>query len=314
MGKAKTYVQMRNEFYENYNKKIVPVVRQYENQRKVRLILAIVSSILLSIPGLFLLWAGFFLQGLDSDSKEGVLKVGIFFLGAAWFVWYSIKKSFENKIKSKIMPTVCSCFGAMRWYEGHYTDNEYLFSDSNVVPDFTSSSYDDVFEGIYKDVGIEIIEAEYDRGSGKNRTTVFNGVIVKLDMNKNFEGHTVIKPDGIFHSSPNAALKHTTLEDVVFEKKFDVFTDDEVEARYLITTAFMNRLNNMQTAFKAQKVCCSFYNKYLLIALSTGKDLFSLCSLTKPIDDAQQYFQMYEEIVSIVKLIDHFKLNQRIGL
>lgn len=314
MDKAKTYVQMRNEFYKNYNKKIVPAVLQYENQRKLRLALAIISSTLLSIPGLFLLWTGFFLPNLDSDGRESSLKCGALLLGAAWFVWYSIKKSFENKIKSKIMPTVCSCFGAMRWYEGHYADNEYMFSNSCVIPDFTSSSYDDIFEGIYKDVGIEIIEAEYDRGSGKNRRTVFNGVIVKLDMNKNFKGHTVIRPDGIFHNSPDMNLRHTTLEDVVFEKKFDVYTDDEVEARYLITTAFMNRLNNMKTAFKAQKISCAFYDKYLLIALSIPKDLFSLCSLTRPIDDAQQYFQMYEEIVSIIKLIDHFKLDQKIGL
>ena len=70
----------------------------------------------------------------------------------------------------------------------------------------------------------------------------------------------------------------------------------------------------MKTAFKASKIRCAFYGQYLLVGLSTNKDLFSLCSLVTPMDDAQQYFQMYEEIVSIVKLIDHFRLDQKIGL
>ena len=103
-------------------------------------------------------------------------------------------------------------------------------------------------------------------------------------------------------------------EDIQFEKKFDVFTDDEVEARYLITPSFMERLNEMQVAFTADKVSCAFYKKYLFIALHTSKDLFSICSLFKKIDEPKQFFTMFEEILSIIKLIDHFKLNQKIGL
>ena len=93
-----------------------------------------------------------------------------------------------------------------------------------------------------------------------------------------------------------------------------MFTNDEVDARYLITPSFMERLNDMKTAFNAKGVRCAFYQNFLLVALPSDKDLFSLCSLVTPIDDAKQYFQMYEEMVSIVKLIDHFKLDQKIGL
>lgn len=138
--------------------------------------------------------------------------------------------------------------------------------------------------------------------------------MIKLDMNKSFTGNTVIRPDTLKHASPAANLKHTTLEDVVFEKKFDVFTDDEVEARYLITPSFMERLNNMKTAFSADRVSCAFYDKYLLVGLHTSKDLFSICSLKEPVNDGKQFFTMFEEILSIIKLIDHFKLNQKIGL
>lgn len=109
-------------------------------------------------------------------------------------------------------------------------------------------------------------------------------------------------------------LKHTELEDVEFNRKYDVFTNDEVDARYLITPSFMERLKNMKTAFEADGISCAFFGNLLIVAMSTRKELFSICSLVKPIDDRKQFVQMYEEIVSIIKLIDHFKLNQKIGL
>ena len=116
------------------------------------------------------------------------------------------------------------------------------------------------------------------------------------------------------HTPPSYKLKYTELEDPEFNKIFDVYTNDEITARYLITPSFMQRLKNMEVAFKADNTSCAFYENCLIIALSTKKDLFSLCSLIKPLKETQQYFQMYEEIVSILKLIDHFKLDEKIGL
>lgn len=299
MPEVTNYSQMRKDFYEKYQQKILPIVRKYDEERKKKLAIAIISAVLFSILGIFLL--------------NYSLDASLFSFGLAFGIWYMIKKSFESKIKEKIMPTVCSCFENLTWSEFSYVGEE-VFKASGVVPHFSSKSYDDIFKGSHRDVNMEIIESEFEVGSGKNRRTVFKGVIVKLDMNKNFTSHTVITPDKHFHNSPLPSLRHTTLEDVEFEKKFDVFTNDEVDARYLITPTFMERLKAMKTAFKADKIQCAFYGNFLLVALSTSKDLFSLGSLVKPMDDAQQYFQLYEEMVSIVKLIDHFKLNQKIGL
>ena len=312
MAEVKSYSEMRREFYEKYQKNIVPVVKNFDKERKIKRVLATIAATILSIIGCFCLLGLLVAEG-DGDVIEGSLKGALLFFGLAWAVWAIIKKNFESKIKKKIMPTVCSCFDNLTWSETFYDGGE-VFKESGVVPNFTSKSYDDIFTGFHKDVKMEIVESEFEIGSGNNRQTVFKGVVIKLDMNKNFTSHTVITPDTLFHKIPINGLRHTTLEDVQFEKKFDVFTNDEVDARYLITPTFMERLKAMKTAFKADKIRCAFYGDLLLVALSTKKDLFSLCSLVKPMDDAQQYFQMYEEMVSIVKLIDHFKLDQKIGL
>ena len=308
--KEKSYSQMRREFYEKYRNKIVPVVQRHEATRKNKLLMAIFFSSLFFIAASFILYLCI-INPPKNAKGPGELIVALYVL--SFISWFEIKKRFENTIKEKIMPTVCSCFGDMKWSHDYYSGGE-VFSASCAVPTFTSAYYDDIFIGSYKDVNIEIIEPQYEIGSGKNRRVVFDGVIVKLDMNKPFTSHTVIKPHSLMHITPSSDLFHTELEDVVFNKRFDVFTNDEVDARYLITPSFMERLKNIKTAFCASNLSCAFLGNLLIVALQTNKDLFSICSLVKPIDDSKQYFQMYEEIVSIIKLIDHFKLNQKIGL
>ena len=312
MSEEKTYSQIRNEFYEKYRTKIVPRVLCFEKERKTKLVIATIIASILTLIGLIIIFY-IFLNELSGDASESLTKLAFILIGLACGAWYTIKRNFESKIKEKIMPIVCSCFDNLTWSE-FLCDDGSIIKDSGVVPNFTGEDYDDIFTGSHRDVRIKIIESEFEIGSGKNRRTVFKGAIVRLDMNKNFSSHTVIAPDSIFHSAPVNGLRHTILEDTNFEKKYDVYTNDEVDARYLITPSFMERLKAIQTAFKADKFRCAFYKDYLFIALSCDKDLFSLCSLIKPVDDSQQYFQMFEEILSIIKLIDHFKLDQKIGL
>ncbi len=312
MPEEKTYQEMRKEFQDKFFNELSPALTKYDNERKFKLTLAVISAVIFSALGIMFGYSAFIVPA-GSDAQEGALKSTVIMFCLAWGIWNLLKKNFESKIKDKVMPDVCKCFDHLSWTDVLYSDGK-VFVESNLIPDYSSSDYDDVFYGEYRGVKFEIVESEFEVGSGKNRRTVFNGVIVKLDMNKRFKGNTVIRPDSMLHLSPSSRLVHTTLEDVVFEKKFDVFTDDEVEARYLITPSFMERLNNMKVAFAADKVSCAFYGTNLFVALHTPKDLFSICSLLKPVNDGKQFFQMFEEILSIIKLIDHFKLDQKIGL
>ncbi len=76
----------------------------------------------------------------------------------------------------------------------------------------------------------------------------------------------------------------------------------------------MERLNTMKTAFSAQKVSCSFYDENLFIGLYTEADLFSIGSLLQPINEEKQFLALFEEILFVIKLIDHFKLDKQICL
>ena len=303
--KGTSYSLYRRKFFDKYKNQIVPLVRKYETMRKTRLMMASILFLVLFVLASFILYL-VLTNKINGKNSE---IAGYLYLGA-FASCYFVKKKFENSIKTKIMPSICSCFENMSWSCDLYEQGE-LFSQAGVVPKFNSSTYDDVFTGVYKDVNYEIVEAGYVAGSGKYRSVVFDGVIVKIDLNKPFKSHTVIKPDALLNISPVKDLRHTQLEDAQFNKKFDVYTNDEIEARVLITPIFMERLKNMKMVFSSSAYSCAFYQQYLIIALSTKKDLFSLCSLIKPIDDKEQYKKLYDEVLSIIKLIDYFKLDKK---
>ena len=109
-------------------------------------------------------------------------------------------------------------------------------------------------------------------------------------------------------------MQDVKLEDLSFEKNFNVYTKDQIEARYLLTTAFMERLKNIETAFGTKQIKCSFFDDNIIFAISTKKDLFELCSLFRPLSDTRYIENFYDEIISIQKLIDHFKLSENTGL
>ena len=109
-------------------------------------------------------------------------------------------------------------------------------------------------------------------------------------------------------------LNKIKLEDTKFEKRFNVYSSDEVEARFLVTPAFMDRFYNLKTAFGAKKIKCSFSNEQLIVAIYTNKNLFEIGGLFRPLGDIRSINRFYKEITSIIKMVEYFKLNEKIYL
>ena len=100
------------------------------------------------------------------------------------------------------------------------------------------------------------------------------------------------------------------LEDVEFDKKYDVYSEDQIEARYLITPAFMERFKHISTAFGTQKAKCSFYDDKLMFAITTNKNLFEIGNLFHCLMTKKYVNDFLEELISIIMMIDYFKLDE----
>ena len=147
-------------------------------------------------------------------------------------------------------------------------------------------------------------------------STRFKGVVVEFDMNKNFEGHTFVLENAKTANCikfDHSKFEEIKLEDVEFNKKYNVYSNDQIESRYILTTGFMERFLNMKTVFKAKYIRAAFKDGKISIAMHVGKDLFAMGSLNKD-TDSNTFTELFDEILSVLELINELKLNQKIGL
>lgn len=80
-------------------------------------------------------------------------------------------------------------------------------------------------------------------------------------MNKKFEGKTVVLKDSGWLNlfKKIGRPERVKLEDVSFERQFEVFSDNQIEARYLLTTAFMERMSEVKKGLSGQKYPVQFF-------------------------------------------------------
>ncbi len=100
------------------------------------------------------------------------------------------------------------------------------------------------------------------------------------------------------------------LENPEFEKLFTLYGDDQVEARYILSTSLMERLVNFRRKTNA-RLHLSFINSKVYVALSVNKNFFEPNVFSSGVKSGylKECFNYLELVTGI---IDDLKLNLRI--
>lgn len=187
---------------------------------------------------------------------------------------------------------------------------------AGLVPDWDRADFEDRLTGMRHGVAFEFFEAHLEerrrttdsRGRARTRwVTVFNGQCLRFQFHKSFQGRTyVLRDAGLFNIfSGRRGTERVRLESNVFEQAFEVYSNDQVEARFLLTPDLMQRLIDLEKVFHGGKLRCSFQNNELLIALEGG-DLFEPGSMFTPLDNPDRVRELLDDFAAIFNLIDCF--------
>lgn len=200
---------------------------------------------------------------------------------------------------------------------------------------------DDHVSGIIGDTKIEFSELNtsyvYTSSKGKRQGSIFKGIFFVADFNKNFQGKTVVLPDvaeSIFGNVLGQGLQSVTkegelvkLEDPEFEKYFVVYSTDQVEARYILSTSLMERMVKFrEKAGVGGAFCASFVNSKIYIAFPhEGKIIKKIFNktpgefkgffepdLSRPIVDFETIREYYEDLRLMMGIVEELNLNTRI--
>lgn len=95
----------------------------------------------------------------------------------------------------------------------------------------------------------------------KKKRTIFEGMYIGATLNKKNANHIYLIPnnfnDTFLQSKIMNYIKYygtpVMLENLEFSKKYKVFCDDEVQARYILSLSLMERINKLDELYKGKK-------------------------------------------------------------
>ena len=134
----------------------------------------------------------------------------------------------------------------------------------------------------------------------------FSGSVLVCEFYKKFSGQTIIASRTL---NTKFLGEKEQIDDTLFNDEFRVFTDDKVEARYLLTPAFMAHLRELKIKFAGDMgVSAAFMDDKFYLFLNGAKNRFetTLFSIPPSLEDAKQ---IKKEISELLSIIDELNLS-----
>lgn len=173
---------------------------------------------------------------------------------------------------------------------------------------FHRKSFEDKITGNAHGADFEALECHLEQKvktkNGTSWRTIFRGAIMAIDFHREFLGTTLVLRDkGIFNSRKKKGMKRVGLVDPVFEKIFEAYGTDQVEARYLLTPDFMQKLVDLEASVNGKNIRFAFLDELLLIVIETP-NRFEAGSMFKPLVDTGRTQKLLDEIAAVYGIVD----------
>ncbi|RAN30595.1 hypothetical protein HY3_05455 [Hyphomonas pacifica] len=169
----------------------------------------------------------------------------------------------------------------------------------------SKSRFEDLITGERAGAKFALVEATL-ATSGKNSTTVFQGILVHIEYPERFLGRTLMARSGWWKRGRNAAgLKKVDLISKELDRAFTVYSTDQVEARALLSPDRMERLIALERHFSGGKLRGIFEDGHMSLVLEAG-DQFEAGSIFRPLVDASRFTSALTELGLVCDLIDGF--------
>lgn len=148
--------------------------------------------------------------------------------------------------------------------------------------------------------------------SADNVYFTYRGMFCWLIFKKKLNGHTVVLPSSQstkFDRLSSFKFKEEQkihLEDPRFTNEFVVYSTDQVEARYVLSTALMERIVALKEKFN-QPILLSFHNQQLFLAVKNDNGLFSFPS--GKLDNIKIIEELANDIETALDIASELKLK-----
>lgn len=285
-----------------------------------------------------------YLEELEKIRKKVWIKTIILILIIAFIIIYGlfIKKSMKIMFVLSILFYLYYTISKIKdesKYEKIYKRNitleafKSIFTNINYTPDLgmpksviestnmmdTGDRYysNDYISATYKGINFEfadvLIENEYkDKDGNSHYTTIFEGQWFIFDFNKKFKSNIQICEKNFYGAKRGSIFSREVyqkvqMEDVEFNKQFNTYAQNELEAFYILTPNTMEKIKKLNNEIKGKFLFCFIDNK-LHIGLHNHKDLFEP-NIYNKINIEKEKELVLKDIKVITNFIDTLELD-----
>lgn len=304
-----------SELTDFYYKNLFPTLETLEKERKQLRTRVIVIGVILSIIAIFLI--------IITNHIDFII-VGYVILGSILYKF--LVKDYTKEFKQNIIRPLIHAIDEKLHYQDSLHVAQHIFDKSDLFSTPDRLSGNDLVRGKIHNINIQFsdIHAEKKHKDSKGRTswsTIFKGLFIVSEFNKNFNGQTVILPDtaqstfgnliGNWLQSKNMARDELVkMDDTEFENEFVVYSTNQVEARYILSHNLMKKLLIFKNKSK-HPLHISFIGSNIHMAIEYNKDLFEPTVFSSLLDYklAKEYVQTLHLAIGIVQ---ELKLNEKL--
>jgi hypothetical protein len=252
--------------------------------------------------------AAYILNSTGLSSFSFIAAGLIFFIGIA-FAYTPLAKVGQS-LKQPVLETLAARSG-MEYLPSQFAPPLYPEAKKALFGSWLSGeSFTDLFNG--KDDrgrGIAIYEASLQKGSGRSRHTVFSGQVYALQKPGTGSAVTVIVPDrGLFNFfKPSGGFDRVRLDDEEFERRFEVYSTDEVSAKQLLFSSTLRRLLlDLGQGGRKGKVLAYFGPEGVLVA-AAGPDRFEPGSMFRSKRGEERARTMFDDYCGSIAVLNNLR-------
>ncbi|HLO88153.1 MAG TPA: DUF3137 domain-containing protein [Nostocaceae cyanobacterium] len=145
------------------------------------------------------------------------------------------------------------------------------------------------------------------------RKLVFKGLFFQANFPKTLKSQTIVLPNLVninINALPKGTKQIVKLEDPKFNQYFTVYANDQVEARYVLSTNLMQKLVKFRQKAR-RNIYVSFIDNMIYIGIEYADDIFEPRLFTSMLSFAPMR-EYYENILLMLGIVEDLNLNRRI--
>lgn len=263
--------------YDFYDRELRYVLLEQERTRKTSQRNFFIMSAIWSGLGLWVLVAIFPIA--NPTERLWTLLWAVTLLGILVRFTYKMSSSyFRSTFKDRVVSKLVTFLDEGLRFSASGCVPQVSFENSRLFPNINLYQGEDLIHGQVSglDFAFSEVHAQREKRDSKGRKrkqTIFRGMFFAIELPERAAATTMVYPRLASQPRFSREVSRVKLEDPIFERTFNVYADDQIGARMLLTTRFMEQVMALRGLCK-QTPYLSFSHRHLYIAVPSRDNLF----------------------------------------